>query len=156
VYTGGEFVLIYHAEGTFHPHLAGLYLGARALLFLSASPADTAYWYDLARKLAGRIYEDSRGDYYDVKLYRDSSGVYLLYHKRWYVVMPSGYKAWYRTPIALKLPDNTPDYFEDAVIRELDRRSSWKERLGEVVVSVSGCGLAVIGGLIAVMVSLQR
>ncbi|GEM_PF-1026387 len=126
------------------------------LFLLSVSSADTAYWHALARRVAKKIYKESRGDYYDVKLYRDSTGTYLMYHSRWYVVMPSGYKVWYRTPVALKLPDGTPDYFEDMVIEELDRQSSWKARVGEVVASASGCGIAVVGALIAVMMSLQR
>ena len=123
---------------------------------MSVSPADTAYWQSLAKRVAKKIYKESKGDYYDVKMYRDSTGVYILYHSRWYVVTPSGYKVWYRTPKAIKLPRNTPEYFEKLVLKELDRSGDVKSRVGETLVAISGCGLAVVGGLLAVLFSLQQ
>ncbi|NPA79726.1 MAG: hypothetical protein GXO29_01565 [Thermotogae bacterium] len=126
------------------------------LLLLGVSPQDTSYWWELAKRLANRIYKDSHGDYLDVKLYSDSTGKYLLYQRRWYVVLPSGYKVWYRSPVAIKLPDNTPDYFEGMVLKELDSKRGWKDRLGETFAAGLGCGMAAIGALFAIVVSLQR
>jgi len=117
---------------------------------------DSTYWDNLAERLAKKIYKESKGDYFDVKIYQDSTGIYLMYHRRWYVTTPSGYRVWYRTPVAIKLPKDTPDYFESLVMKKLTGKDNVKKRIGETLAATAGCGLAVVGALVAILFSLQQ
>ncbi len=125
------------------------------MLFILCAVEDSLYWDKLAERVARKVYRESKGDYADVRFHRDSTGAYILYTKRWYVQTPSGYKMWYRSPVILKLPDGTPEYFENLFWKHLDRQGGWKERFGEVLASSLSCGITVAGALFFVLVSLQ-
>ena len=127
------------------------------LSLLFQSPMDTAYWNNFAERIAQKIVKDGGEDaIYDMKYVKDSTGKYILYYKRFVYTTPSGYKIFYRTPVAIKLPDNSPDNIDMLIMSYLEKKQFTKEKLLEMVSIGLGCGIVTMGALISVLVGMAR
>ncbi len=114
-------------------------------------------WENYADKIAQMILKDGGKDaIYDIKILEDSTGKYLFYYKRFTYTTPSGYKIFYRSPVLIKLPKNSPDNLDKMIISRMEREFLTKENLIEFATIGFTCGLVTIGALIGVIVGISR
>ncbi|MEO0205037.1 MAG: hypothetical protein ABIL67_08555 [candidate division WOR-3 bacterium] len=127
------------------------------LSILLQTPTDTAYWKNFAERIAEKIVKDGGKDaIYDIMYVRDSTGKYILYYKRFIYTTPSGYKIFYRTPVAIKLPENSPDNIDMLIMGYLEKKQFTKENLLEMVSIGLGCGIVTMGALISLLLGMRR
>jgi len=127
------------------------------LLLLFQISNDTTHWNNFAERIAQKIIQEGGEDaIYDLRYIKDSTGKYLIFNKRWIYTTPSGYKIYYRTPVAIKLPDNSPENLPDLILLYLEKKQYTKERLLEFVSIGLGCGIVTLGALVSVIAGMSR
>ena len=114
-------------------------------------------WENYAEKVAKAIIKDAGRDaIYNLRVLEDSTGRYILYYKRFNHTTPSGYKIFYRIPVLLKLPDESPKDLDRLIISKIEREQFTKEKLLEIATIGLGCGVVTIGALMGVIFGISR
>ncbi len=128
------------------------------LTFLSfQQPVDTAYWNRFAKRIAKRVKEEGGEDaIYDIRYVEDSTGKYIIFNKRWVYTTPSGYKIFYRTPVAIEIPKNAPGDIDKRIISELEKGYFTKEKLLEMTSIGLGCGIVTLGAIVSLIFGMNR
>jgi hypothetical protein len=125
-------------------------------IILTLQLQDSA-WENYAERIAKRILREGGKDaIYDIRFLEDSTGKYIFYYRRFIYTTPSGYKIFYRTPVLIKLPDNSPKDIDKMIISRIEREGPTRENLLEIVAIGFGCGVITIGALIGAIFGLSR
>jgi hypothetical protein len=114
-------------------------------------------WENYAERIAKMILREGGKDaIYDIRFLEDSTGKYLFYYRRFIYTTPSGYKIFYKTPVLIRLPDDSPKDMDKMIISRIERESLTRENLLEIATIGFGCGVVTIGALIGAIFGLSR
>jgi hypothetical protein len=114
-------------------------------------------WENSAESIAKMILREGGKDaIYDIRFLEDSTGKYLFYYRRFIYTTPSGYKIFYKTPVLIKLPDDSPKDIDKMILSRIEREGLTRENLLEIATIGFGCGMVTIGALIGAIFGLSR